>query len=116
MGDLMTKFEETFGKHEKQPDPQPQVDEEALRSLADEFGGLAGWKCKEDNGGRWTQEGWDELMMRLYDNRGLLDGMDAPEKRGKAALDAMSSSPTDAVARLSRKLAHRRLAAPRAGA
>ncbi len=84
-----------------------EIDPRALEALANEFGGLAGWKCKEDFG-EWSREGWDELMIRLYLKRDRLDGALGAAKRGKAALDAMSDRGSEDLHRLIGKLQQRR--------
>jgi hypothetical protein len=100
----MSKFEDTFGLVPDDEGRRKAIDETALGALVEEFGGLAGYKCKKDNGA-WSQEGWDDAMMRLYENRELLDGLVESDRRGKAALDAMSTTKPDGdIARLTRKL------------
>ena len=76
-------------------------DKQAFEALADEFGGLAGWYVKDKQGGKWTQDGWDDVMLRLYEHRAGLDNVKDQRRRGLVALQAFSTDPrADMLARI----------------
>jgi hypothetical protein len=79
-------------------------DRDAFAALSDEFGGLAGWYVKKHDG-QWTQEAWEDAMVKLYEQREHLDGVRDSKRRGKIALDAFSSvSPEEQLDRIEAKL------------
>lgn len=83
----MTNFDDLH----REPEEAPPFDREAFLTLANEFGGLAGWYIKEHEGG-WSQEAWEEAMIRLYDQRHLLDGVEDHRERGYVALQVFSDA------------------------
>src|SRR5438094_895986 len=98
----MTIFENIRKSVEEEFDP------EAFKSLAEEFGGLAGWYIKKYCGG-WSEDAWDDTMLNLYNNRSVLDGVSDQDERGLAALQAFAGKdPTAAMLRrIERKRAER---------
>lgn len=66
-------------------------DREAFEKLSLEFGGLAHWWVKSRTR-RFSQDPWDEAMIRLYRRRDELESVEDQRERGAIALRAFSES------------------------
>ena len=71
---------------------------EVFSKLADEFGGLAGWYSRQNGG--WSQDAVVDALLRLYDRRDLLEGVEDQKERGRVALGAMTENPYSAQLKL----------------
>ena len=67
------------------------------KALANEFGGLAGWYAKQNGG--WSKEAVVDALLRLYENRDLLEGVEGREERGLVALSAFAEDEVDMAER-----------------
>jgi len=73
--------------------------------LQNEFGGLAGFWVKRENGA-WSTDAVDDALLQLYLQREQLDGVTDTDERGRIALAAFGGGglSTGKVARLAERL------------
>lgn len=83
-----------------------KFDKTKFQTLADEFGGLAGWYAKENGG--WSREKVVQALLRLFDKQHLLDGVEGREERGAVALGAMTENPYGTQIELAEKMFNER--------
>jgi hypothetical protein len=70
-------------------------DRDAFRTLARDYGGLAGWYCKQQKNGKWDRDTVDEYLMRLYEGRRALESADDSE-RVPVVLSLFAGDPEEA--------------------